>query len=150
MSRFRTGARQMFTTQKQFRSKILLTMKTATSQQTFVGLQDVLKTSSTRLQSNNFRSSKTTWRRLAKTSSIRLGRQKIVMLKTSSRRLEDMSWRLLEGISWRRLQDVSEANKKFTGYLYLTNLNVYLTKSLFHKLYQRNLRQIQNASLRTQ
>ena len=50
-----------------------------TTQQTFVGLQDVLKTSSrhvlktssTRLQRNNF------------TSSRRLGRRKIVTLKTS-------------------------------------------------------------------
>ena len=33
------------------------------SQQTFVGLEDVLKTFSTRLQRNNFKSSKTPWRR---------------------------------------------------------------------------------------
>ena len=68
------------------------------AQQTFVGLQDVLRTSSTRLQRNNFTSSKTFWRRL--------GRRKIVTLKTSSRRLEDMSWRRLEDMSWRRLQHV--------------------------------------------
>ena len=80
------------------------------SQQTFPGLQDVLKTSSrhvlktssTRLQRINFSSSKTSWRRLANVfktscemSSRRLGRQKIVTLKTSWRRLEDMYWRRL-------------------------------------------------------
>ena len=37
-----------------------------TTQQTFVGLQDILKTSLARLQRNNFTSSKTSWRRLAK------------------------------------------------------------------------------------
>ena len=50
------------------------------SQQTFVGLQDVLKTSSrhvlktssTRLQHNNFLSSKTSWKYVFKTSLIRL------------------------------------------------------------------------------
>ena len=42
------------------------------SQQTFVGLQHVLKTSSTRLQRNNFTCSKTSWRRLANTSWRRL------------------------------------------------------------------------------
>ena len=90
----------------------------------------VLKTSSTRLQRNNFTSSKTSWRRFQdlsqdvfKTSSRRLGRRKIVTLKASWRRLEDMSWRhlediswrLLQGMSWRRLQDVLETNKMFTG-----------------------------------
>ena len=61
-----------------------------------VCLQDVLKTSSRHIL-------KTSWRRLQcnnflsfKTSSRRLGRQKIVMLKTCWRRLQDMSWRRLE------------------------------------------------------
>ena len=45
------------------------------TQQIFVGLQDDLKTSSIRLQRNNFTSSKT--------SSRRLGIQKIVTLRTS-------------------------------------------------------------------
>ena len=64
----------------------------------------VLKMSSTCLRRNNLTSSKTSWRHLAKkswrlledvfktsrkTSSRRLGRRKIVMLKTSWRRLED-------------------------------------------------------------
>ena len=59
-------------------------------------LEDVLKTSCKDVL-------KTSWRPLAR----RLGRRKIVTLKTS--------WRRLEDISWRRLQDVSEANKIFTG-----------------------------------
>ena len=77
------------------------------SQQTFVGLEDVFKTcsrhvlkmSSTRLQRNNFTS--------FKTSSRCLGRRKLVTLKTSWRRLQDMSWRRLEDKSWRRLEDMS-------------------------------------------
>ena len=90
----------------------------------------VLKTPSTLLQRHNFTSSKTSsrrptktsWTRLQdvfknsrKTSSRHLGRRKIVTLKTSSRRLQDMSWRCLKDISWRRLQDVSKPNKIFTG-----------------------------------
>ena len=59
-------------------------------------LEDALKTSR-----------KMSWRRL--------GRQKIVTLKTSWRRLEDMSWRRLEDMSWRCLEDVLERNKMFTG-----------------------------------
>ena len=68
--------------------------------------QDVFKTSSRRLQRNNFSSSKTSSgrfarclqdvfknssRRLRKTSSRRLGRRKIVTLKTRWRRLQDMT-----------------------------------------------------------
>ena len=63
----------------------------------------VLKTSSTRLQRNNFSSSKTSWKRLQDVSQ----RRKIVSLKTSSRRLEDISWKRLEELSWRRLEDMS-------------------------------------------
>ena len=51
-------------------------------------LEDVLKTSC-----------KTSWRRL--------GRRKIVTLKTSWRRLKDISWRRLEEMSWRGLEDMS-------------------------------------------
>ena len=74
----------------------------------------VLKTSSTRLQRNNFSSSKTSWRRLedflktsCKTSSRRLGRRKIVTLKKFWRRLQDMSWR--------RLPDILKTNKCLLG-----------------------------------
>ena len=126
------------------------------SQQTFIGLEeflktswktkdcyaeDALKTSSMHLQRNSFSSSKRSWRRL--------GRRKVVTLKTSSRRLEDMSWRRLEDISWRRLEDMSwrrlqdvlETNKSKCVYL----ANLHLTN-----LYLTNLRRIQNALIRTQ
>ena len=113
--------------------------KRVSTQQTFVGLQDVFKTSSRHVL-------KTYWRRL--------GRQKIVTLKTYWRRLEDMSWRRLEDMSWRRLEDMSwrhvlkmfwrhvlkmsakllgDKKNVFWSYLYLTNLNVYLTNLVFHK-----------------
>ena len=52
----------------------------------------LLKTSSTRLQRNNFASSKTSWRRL-----------------------EDMSWRCLEYMFWRRLEDIMGKSKILTG-----------------------------------
>ena len=62
------------------------------------------------------------WRRLQHVFSVtilrlprRLGRQKIVTLKTSWRRLEDMSWRCLEDMSWRPLKNFMETNKIFTG-----------------------------------
>ena len=35
------------------------------------------------------------------------GRSKNVTLKTSSRRLEEMSWRCLDDMSWRRFEDMS-------------------------------------------
>ena len=91
--------------------------KSSTSQETFISLEDVLKissrhvlkTSSTRLQRNNFPVSITSWRRLEnvlmttckdvlntsrKTSWRLLGRQKSVTLKTSSRCVKT-SWRHL-------------------------------------------------------
>ena len=89
----------------------------------------VLKTSSRRLQCNNFPSSKafskhlqdvfkklprrlqdlfkTSSRRLCKTSSRHLRRQKIVALKTFWRGLPDMFWRCL--------QDALKTNKCFLG-----------------------------------
>ena len=104
------------------------------SQQTSVGLEDalktssrhVLKTSSTRLQQNNFTSSKTSckdvlktsWRRLEDLLQHVLEDEKLLRWRRledmSWRRLKDMSWSRLEDISWRRLEDVSEANKIFT------------------------------------
>ena len=75
----------------------------------FAGLEDVLKTalrhvlktSSTRLQCDNFRTSKKSWRRLAKTSWRHL-----------ASRLEDVlkkSWRTTSCyVGWRGLQDVSK------------------------------------------
>ena len=135
------------------------------SQQTFVGLQDVLKTSSrhvlktssTRLQRNNFTSSKTSWRRLEdvfktshKTSSRRIGRRKIVTLKTSLRRLEDMPWRYVLKASWRYTLKMSWRQAKILLVISVSNKSKWVSnKSLFHKLCLRNLRRIQNASLRT-
>ena len=129
---------------------VFYAIKRVYTQQTFVGLQDVLKTSSTRLQHSNFRSSKTSWRGLEdvfktspKTSSRRLGRRKIVnaedVFKTSWRHILRTSSRCLGG-----------KQNFYWWYLYLTNLNVYLTNLRFTNLYLKNLRRIQNASLRTQ
>ena len=80
-------------------SKLIL--PSVSTQQTFVGLQDVLKTSSrhvlktssTRLQRNNFTSSKTSWRHFQDLSQDVL---KASFCKTSWRRLENVlktSWR---------------------------------------------------------
>ena len=99
----------------------------------------VLKTSSTHLQRNNFTSSKTSWRRL--------GRRKIVTLKTSWRHVLKTSWRHILKTSSRRL---GGKQNFYWWYLYLTNLNVYLTNLCFTNLYLTNLRRIQNALLRTQ
>ena len=108
-----------------------LVLSKVLSQQTFVGLQDVFKTSSrhafktssTRLQCSNFLSSKTSSRRLQDLLQIRL--EDILEDKKLLRwrRLEDMcwrcveniSWRLLEDISWKCLEDILETNKMFTG-----------------------------------
>ena len=68
---------------------------------------------------------KTPWRHLA--------RRKIATLTTTSRRHEDMSWR--------RLRDKQNV---YWGYLYLTNLNVYLINLYFTNIYLTNLRWIQS------
>ena len=76
----------------------------------------VLKTSSARLQRNNFTSSKTSWRRLEDMSWRRLEDMSWRCLEDISwRRLEDMSWRCLEDMSWRHLEDILETNKILTG-----------------------------------
>ena len=81
---------------------------------------------SIRLQRNNFSSSKTSWRHLEDV-------------------LEDeklLRWKRLQDVSWRRLGDKKNV---YWGYLYLRNLNVYLTNLYFTNLYVANLRRIQNA-----
>ena len=105
-----------------------------------------LKTSSTRLQRNNFSSSKTSCKYVLKTSWRHL-----------ARRLEDvledeklLRWRRLEDVLKTCLEDVLEINKMFTRisvliHGLLRNLNQYLTN-----LYFTNLRRIQNALIRTQ
>ena len=136
----------------------------------------VLRTSSTRLQRDNFTSSKTSWRRLEgvfktsckevlKTSWGPLARRLEDVLEDekllrwrrlqdvlSWRRLEDMSGRRLEGISWTRPSWRRLGGKQnfYWWYMYLTNLNAYLTTPCFTNLYLTNLRRIQNASLRIQ
>ena len=148
----------------------------ATTQQTFTGLQDVLKTpsshvlntSSTRLQRNSSLSSKTSWRRLdvvlktssclqrrledisqdvLKTSWRRFERRKIVTLKTSSRHVFKTSSRHVFKTSWRRLGDKQNV---YWGYLYLTNLSADLPILYSTNLYLTNLWRIQNALIRTQ
>ena len=71
-----------------------------TSQQTFVGLDDVFKTSSRHVW-------KTFSTRLQRISHLpkRLGRRKIVTLKTSSRHVWKMSWRHVLKTSWRNYRD---------------------------------------------
>ena len=95
--------------------------------QAFVSLEEVLKTCPTRLQRNNFWSSKTSWSCL--------GRQKIVTLMTSSRYVFKTSSRYVFKTSWRHVLKISSrrlGNKKWE-YLYLKNLNRYVSnKSIFH------------------
>ena len=127
------------------------------------------------------------WRRLQHVFSVtifrlprRLEGRKILTLRTSSKRLqdmsqrhlEDMSWRSLEDMSWRRLEDMSWRRLEDMSWRYvlktswrqtkclpgifasdhglLTNLNQYLTNLYLIKLYFTNLRRIQNASIRIQ
>ena len=101
------------------------------SQHTFVRLQDVLKTSSSHV---------------FKLSPTHLQRNNFSSFKTSSRSLQDAleDERLLR---WRRLQDKENA---YWGYLYLTNLIVYLANLYLTNLYLTSLMRIQNALIRTQ
>ena len=134
---------------------VFYAIKRVYTQQTFVGFQDVLKTSSARLQRNNFRSCKTSWRGLEdvfktspKTSSRRLGRRKNVTMKASSRRLEDVLKTCLEGVLKTYLEDVFKTSQRQTKVLLVISVSnksrCVSNKSLFHKLYLRKLRRIQN------
>ena len=147
-----------------------------TCQQTFVGLEDVLKTSSRRLQRNKFSPSKTSWRRVENVLRHLARRLEDVLktswetkncyaenaLRTSWKHLETShktTWRHLEDVlgdeillCWKRLEDILKIcleevlktcledifktpwRQKTPGYLYQTNLNVYVSnKSIFHK-----------------
>ena len=112
----------------------------------------VLKTFSTRLQRNNFTFFKTFWRPLEdilKTSwktkncyaEVVLKTSWIHVLKTSWRHILKMSWRHVLKTSWRHYGDKQNT---YCGYLYLTNLNVYLWS-----LHLTILRRIQNVLSRT-
>ena len=111
------------------------------------------KTSSTRLQCNNFMSSKTSWRSLEEV---------IVAVKTSWRHILKTSWRHVLKTSWRHVLKMSrrhvlktswrhygDKQNTYWGYLYLTNLNVYLTNLYLTNLHLTILRRIQNALSRT-
>ena len=60
------------------------------------------------------------------------------ILKTSWRHVLKMSWRHVLKTSWRH----GDKQNTYWGYLYLTNLNVYLTNLYFTNLYLTNLRRI--------
>ena len=117
------------------------------SQQTFVGLQDM------------------SWRCLQQVFGVtilRLPRRLEGVFKTSWKTkncyAEDvlkMSWRHVLKTPWGYILKTS--SRRLGGkqifywwYLYLTNLNVYLTNLCFINIYLTNLRRIHNASLRTQ
>ena len=122
-----------------------------------------------RLQRNNSTSSVTSWRRLAMTFWRRLeGVLKTSwktknyyaedvlktswrhVLKTSWRHVLKKSWRHVLKMSWRHTLKTSwrhrgDKQNAYWGYLYLTNLNVYLTNLYFTNLYLTILMRIQNA-----
>ena len=77
-------------------------------------LEEALKTSCKRRLENVL---KAIWRHLSR----RLGRRKIVRLRTSSRCLEDVSWKRLEDMSWRWLEDIIVTKKIVTGYICILN-----------------------------
>ena len=98
------------------------------TQQTFVGLEDLLKTS---------------WKRRSCYAED--------ALKTSWRHVLKMSWRHVFKTSQRFYGDKKNT---YWGCLYtylgITNLNVYLTSLYFTNLYLTILKRIQNALIRTQ
>ena len=80
------------------------------------------------------------------------------VLKKSWRRLEDMSWRRLKYMSWKMSwrhvlktswRHYGHKQNTYWGYLYLTNLNAYLTNLYLTNLHLIILRRIQNALSRT-
>ena len=90
-----------------------------------------LRTSSTRLQRNNFSSSKTSWRRLEDVLKKVLKTSRKTFWRTSSRTKNCYAEDVLK-TSWRNdLKPSSgcllEKQKVYWGYLHLTNLNMYLT-----------------------
>ena len=122
--------------------------------QTFVGLEDVLKTSSTRLQRNNFTSSKTSWRPLARRLQDVLEDEKLLRWRRLVLHVLKTSWRHLEDVLKTFLEDLLKILWRQTKYLLgisvylsrdLTNLNVYLTSLYFTNLCLTTLKRIQNA-----
>ena len=102
-----------------------------------ISLQDVLKTSSKRLENVL----KTSWRRILKTNIL-------VLTKTSSRHLEDVFWRrkakanifVLIKTSWRRLEDVFiKMNYCWVVPVFKNDLNClsWNIEKILEKLYKR-------------
>ena len=122
----------------------------------------VLKTSSIRLQHNNFTSSKTSWRHLQdvlEDEKLLRWRRLQDVLKTCLENvlkacLEDVLKTSLEDVLKTYLEDVFKTSRRQTKFLLVIPVSnkskCVSNKSLFRKLYLRNLRRIQNASLRTQ
>ena len=107
----------------------------------------------TRLWRNNFSFSRASWRRLEDFSkdvlkmSWRRPSRKTKncyaedAFKTSGRYVLKTSWRYIFKTCSRHLGDKQNV---YWGYLYLTNVNMYLTNLYFTNLYLTNLRWIQN------
>ena len=68
------------------------------------------------------------------------------VINTSWRHILKTSWRHVLKMSWRHYGDKQNT---YWGYLYLTNLNVYLTNLYLTNLHLTILRRIQNALSRT-
>ena len=117
-------------------------------------LEDVLETSWRHLEDIFKTSRKTTWRGLQdvlKDEKLLCWRRLHDVLKTC---LEDILKTCLEDVLKTYLEDVFMMSRKQTKFLLVISgpnkSKCASNKSLFHKLYLRNLRRIQNASLRTQ
>ena len=95
-------------------------------------------TSSIRLQRNNFLSSKTSWKTKRCYAEDVFKTSWRHVLKTSQRHVLKTSWRHILKISWRHVLKVSakrlgDKQSVFWNYLYLANLNIYITNMVFHK-----------------
>ena len=109
-------------------------------------LEDVLETSWRHLEVIFKTSRKTSWRRLQDV----LKDEKLLCW----RRLHDVLKTCLEDVSKTCLEDFFMTSRRQTKFLLVISgsnkSKCVSNKSLFHKLYLRNLRRIQSASLRTQ
>ena len=105
-------------------------------------LEDVLKTSWRRLEEVL----KTSWKTKNCYAEDVLKTSWRHVLKTSWRHVLKMSWRHVLKSSWRHYGDKQNT---YWGYLYLTNLNVYLTNLYLTNLHLTIPRPIQNALSRT-
>ena len=118
------------------------------TQQTFVDLQEILKTSSRHIE-DVFN---VTIFRLPRRLQDLFKRNSKCLVNTSSRFLQDvledkklLHWRRLQDMFWSRLPDVWETNKMLTGkerYLFLTYLNLHLTNLCLANLHLTNPRSI--------